>query len=401
MTDIATTAPDPASPRVPGWQLPFRRGADLLRQTEVDLRLFGMVAALFAILIGIELASDKAFLTPVGLLNLSVQASPVAIIATGMVLIIVTRNIDLSVGSVVGVVSMTIAVLFYTVFPGTIGVDSQFGWLIALAVGLGVGALIGGFHGFLIAYVGMPPFVVTLGMMSVARSLAMVLSGNQMVYQFGIDHAKLVALGGGSTRGWFLWLAGATGEDSTLGQGFFRLAEFVNIPNPAIFLALLALLFGFRFRWSKWGRHIFAIGGNEHAATLTGVPVRRIKVGVYMLSALMAGLAGILQVGWLGTITTGMGTGMELIVIAAVVIGGANLVGGAGTAFGAVVGAVLIEMIRNSLTLLGINPFWQGTFVGTFIIIAVLFDRVRDNKQAIVDWTRPLLRLRREAAEPV
>ena len=116
----------------------------------------------------------------------------------------------------------------------------------------------------------------------------------------------------------------------------------------------------------------------------TGVPVRNIKVSVYVLSAMCAGIAGILQVGWLGTISTGMGTGMELIVIAAVVIGGANLMGGSGTAFGAVIGAALIEVIRNSLTLLGINPFWQGTFVGSFIIIAVLFDRIRDNREAVM-----------------
>src|SRR6185503_8743363 len=152
------------------------------------------------------------------------------------------------------------------------------------------------------------------------------------------------------------------------------------IPNPPIFLAVFAFLFGFAFRWTRWGRHIFAIGGNEQAAEMTGVPVRNIKVSVYVLSALVAGFAGILQVGWLCTITTGMGTGMELIVIAAVVIGGANLMGGSGTAFGAVVGAALIEIIRNSLTLLGINPFWQGTFVGVFIIVAVLFDRIRHNR---------------------
>jgi ribose transport system permease protein len=156
------------------------------------------------------------------------------------------------------------------------------------------------------------------------------------------------------------------------------------IPHPAIFLGVLALACGFAFRWTRWGRHIFAIGGNEQAAEMTSVPVRRIKTSVYVLSAVVAGIAGILQVGWLGTITTGMGTGMELIVIAAVVIGGANLMGGSGTAFGAVVGAALIEIIRNSLTLLGINPFWQGTFVGTFIILAVLFDRIRHHRDAIM-----------------
>jgi ribose transport system permease protein len=209
----------------------------------------------------------------------------------------------------------------------------------------------------------------------------MVLSGNQMVYQVGVDHAKLVALGGRAVEfpiPFYGWLP---------------------VPNPTLALIVLALAFGFAFRWTKWGRHIFAIGGNEQAANLTGVPVRRVKVSVYMLSALMAGIAGILQVGWLGTITTGMGTGMELIVIAAVVIGGANLMGGSGTAFGAVVGAALIEVIRNSLTLLGINPFWQGTFVGSFIIVAVLFDRIRENKQAIVDASREAVRvLRRQPA---
>jgi ribose transport system permease protein len=198
-----------------------------------------------------------------------------------------------------------------------------------------------------------------------------------MVYQFGVDHGKLVALGGGSTRGWFTGLAEWAGPETALGSLFLSLAEIILLPTPAVVLALFALVFGFAFRWTAWGRHIFAIGGNERAATLNGVPVRRIKVGVYMLSAFMAGIAGILQVGWLGTITTGMGTGMELVVIAAVVIGGANLAGGSGTAFGAIVGAVLIEMIRNSLTLLGINPFWQGAFVGGFIILAVAFDRLR------------------------
>jgi ribose transport system permease protein len=203
-----------------------------------------------------------------------------------------------------------------------------------------------------------------------------------MVFQFGPDHAQFISLGGGSTRSWFNGLANWAGPDTFIGSVGTWLAANVDVPNPAVVLGVLALIFGFAFRWTRWGRYIFAIGGNEHAAVLTGVPVRRIKVSVYVISALMAGIAGILQVGWLGTITTGMGTGMELVVIAAVVIGGANLAGGSGTAFGAVVGAALIEVIRNSLNMLGINPFWQGTFVGTFIIIAVLFDRIRAFRQS-------------------
>jgi ribose transport system permease protein len=268
---------------------------------------------------------------------------------------------------------------------------------VALPAGLIVAAITGGVSGVLIAYVGMPPFVVTLGMMSLARSVAMVMSNNTMVFDFGRDHAKFIGLGGGSTRGWFTGLANLVGPDSALGEFSSWFAAHLVIPNPAMFLLVFALLFGFAFRWTKWGRHIFAIGGNEQAAEMTGVPVRNIKVSVYVLSAVVAGVAGVLQVGWLGTITTGMGSGMELIVIAAVVIGGANLMGGSGTAFGAVVGAALIEIIRNSLTLLGINPFWQGTFVGVFIIVAVLFDRIRHHREAIVTVLDQIgIRLRRQ-----
>jgi ribose transport system permease protein len=220
--------------------------------------------------------------------------------------------------------------------------------------------VVGGFNGVLIAYFGFPPFVVTLGMLSIARSLAMVLSNNRMVYEFGPDQAKLLALGGG-----FIDVALP-----------FRDAA-VQVPNPVVFLVAMALVAGFAFRWTRWGRHVFAIGGNEAAANLTGVPVHLVKVSAYMFCSFCAGVAGVLQVGWLGTISTSLGQGMELTVIAAAVIGGANLTGGAGTAFGAVVGAALIEVIRNSLILLGISTFWQGTFVGSFIIVAVLFDRLR------------------------
>jgi ribose transport system permease protein len=328
------------------------------------------IAAVIAFLY-LSWASD-AFFTANNLFNVARNCAFVGIIALGMTAVIITGGIDLSVGSVLALAGMVCGMMMSWDYPIWIALPAAVG--AALACGL--------VSGVLIAYVGMPAFVVTLGMMSIARSLAMVLSGNQMVYQFGVDHTKLVAIGGGSTADWFNWAAGAAGPESSLGHVFLTLAGAINIPNPAVFLAILALVFGFTFRWTKWGRHIFAIGGNEHAAVLTGVPVRRIKVSVYMLAALMSAIAGILLVGWLGTITTGMGAGIELVVIAAVVIGGANLAGGSGTAFGAVVGAVLIEMIRNSLTLLGVNPFWQGTFIGSFIIIAVLFDRIRAFRQS-------------------
>jgi ribose transport system permease protein len=219
----------------------------------------------------------------------------------------------------------------------------------AICAALAVGAL----NGVLIAYAGMPPFVVTLGMLSAARSLAMVLSNNKMIYEFGPDHDLLLWLGGGSTFG---------------------------LPHPLYALVVLTLVMSFVFRWTRWGQYVYAIGGNESAATLSGIAVKRQKVTIYMFSAFTAGLAGILMTGWLGSVTTNLGQSMELAVIAAAVIGGANLAGGEGTALGAVVGALLIEVIRNSLILLGISTFWQGMFIGTFIIVAVAFDRFRSHR---------------------
>ncbi len=283
---------------------------------------------------------SNAFLTPTNLFNITRNFTFVAIIALGMTFVIITGGIDLSVGSVLCLASMTLAVTMHA------GYSLEVGILVALATGVAVGA----FNGMLIAFMGFPPFVVTLGMLSIARSLAMVVSNNTVVFQFGPDHQRLLSLGGGSTFG---------------------------IANPVFYMLVLALATGFVLRWTRFGRHVFAIGGNEHAAKLTGIPVRGIKVAVYILSAVAASIAGIVQTGWLGSVTTNIGAGMELQVIAAAVIGGASLVGGAGTAIGALVGSALLEIIRNSLGLLGINAFWQGTFIGGAIIIAVAFERVQ------------------------
>ncbi|ANT52643.1 ABC transporter permease [Mesorhizobium amorphae] len=302
---------------------------------------FWVVIAVILACLFLSFATD-AFATQKNLYNITRNITFVAIIALGMTFVIITGGIDLSVGSVLCLCSMVLAVTMHAGYSIEVGI----------AVSIATALIIGAFNGILIAYLGFPPFVVTLGMLSIARSLAMVASNNTVVFQFGPDHDKLLALGGGA------WVFG--------------------IANPVLYMILLALITGFILRWTKFGRHIFAIGGNEHAATLTGVPVKQIKVAVYMISALAAGIAGIIQTGWLGAVTTNLGTGMELQVIAATVIGGANLAGGVGTAFGAIVGAALIEVIRNSLGLLGINAFWQGVFIGGAILLAVLFDRIRN-----------------------
>jgi ribose transport system permease protein len=306
------------------------------------------MAAVLAFVV-LSFASD-VFATQQNLFNVTRNFAFVAIIAIGMTAVIITGGIDLSVGAVLVLAGMVI------------GMTMNAGMSIWLAVPLALGTAmaVGAFNGFLIAYVGVPSFVVTLGTLSIARSLAMVLSNNRMVYEFGPDQAKLLALGGGFIN---------------LPLPF--ITDPVRVPSPVLFLLVLLLIAGFALRWTRWGRRLFAIGGNERAAMLTGVPVKATKLSVYVFCSLCAGIAGILEVGWLGTITTGLGQGMELSVIAAAVIGGANLSGGVGTAFGAVVGAALIEVVRNSLILLGISTFWQGTFVGSFIVVAVLFDRLR------------------------
>ncbi len=311
----------------------------------VGTQTFWVLCAVILACIYLSFATD-AFATSKNLYNITRNVTFVAIIALGMTLVIITGGIDLSVGSVLCLCSMVL------------GVTMHAGWGIEVGIAAAVvtALIVGAFNGVLIAYLGFPPFVVTLGMLSIARSLAMVASGNTVVFQFGPDHDLLLSLGGGA------WLFG--------------------IANPVLYMVILALITGFVLRWTRFGRHVYAIGGNEHAATLTGVPVKPIKVAVYMISALSAGIAGIIQTGWLGAITTNIGAGLELQVIAAAVIGGANLAGGIGTAFGAIVGAALIEVIRNSLGLLGINAFWQGAFIGGAIILAVLFDRIRNFRQS-------------------
>jgi ribose transport system permease protein len=305
----------------------------LTRQT------FWVTLATLIACVAMSFLSDP-FLTDRNLFNVSRNFAFVGIMALGMTAVIITGGIDLSVGSVMGVAGVLTGLIM----------ESGHGLFLGIATGLFAAAAVGLVNGVLIAYLKMPPFVVTLGMLSIARSLAVVFSNNRQIYDFGPDGKLLLALGGGNTYG---------------------------IPNPVIILVILALLFGAMFRWTRFGRHIYAIGGNESAAILTGVPVPRIKVAVYMLSAMTAGIAAILMVGWLGAVTNGLGLGDELRVIASSVIGGANLMGGVGTAFGGVVGAALIEVIRNSLLLLGVDAFWQGAFVGLFILLAAGFERFR------------------------
>lgn len=309
-------------------------------QTMFQTQPFWVLMAIIVMGIAMTFVSD-VFLTERNMFNTTRNFAFFGIMALGMSAVICTAGIDLSVGSLMGLCGIVTGMVMqagYGIVPG----------FLACMV---VAALVGLINGALIAYLRMAPFVVTLGMLAMSRSIAMVISNNKMVYEFGPDTDL------------YLWLGGA----SVLG-----------VPNPVWVLVVLTAVFWWVWNYSTWGRWVIAIGGNAKAARLSGIPVERIIVSVYVLSALTAGLAAFLMVGWFGSVTNALGTGYELNVIAASVIGGANLMGGVVYALGAPIGAALMELIRNSLLLAGIDALWQQFFVGLFLIIAVLLEQIRN-----------------------
>ncbi|MBV9290521.1 MAG: ABC transporter permease [Hyphomicrobiales bacterium] len=296
---------------------------------------------LAVLIIGAVMAlTSEPFRSYDNLYNDSRNFAFVAIMGMGEMLVIITGGIDLSVGSVMGIVGIVTALVLQAGHPLWIGVGA----------GLGVALLCGLINGYAIARFKLSPFIVTLIMLSVARSQALVVSNNKMVYQFGPDEKLFGALGGGSLLG---------------------------VPSVVVMMVALAVVLTVALAYTSWGRYVYAIGGNEQAALLTGIPVVQVKVSVYVISSLLAGVAAILMVGWLGAVTNALGVGYELQVIAAAVIGGTDLMGGYGIPYAAVIGAALIEIVRNSLLLAGVDPYWQGTFVGLIIASAIVLERAR------------------------
>lgn len=322
---------------------------------------FWVTVALLALMLGMT-ALEPTFGTAENLTNISRNFSPIGIMALGMTLVLITGGIDLSVGSVMGLVAI-VAGLFLT---------WHYPWYVAFSMGMLTGLACGVFNGFFVAYVGMPSFVVTLGMLSIARSLAVVFSGNQMLYQFGPDAPIAKAIGQAK---WPL--------HAPAGWAPSWLPEF---SSHFWTLIVLTLVVGWVFNFTAWARHLFAIGGNEHAARLTGVPVDWVKFQAYVFSAFTASVASLLLLGYNGSALNALGTGYELRVIAATVIGGASLMGGYGTAFGALVGSAFLEVIRNALLMAGIDSNWQGAFVGAFIILAVLLGMQSNGTSLRVLW---------------
>jgi ribose transport system permease protein len=304
---------------------------------------FWITIAVFAMGVVVSGVTTR-FATYTNLSNVLQNFCYIGMLAVGMTPVLITGGIDISVGSVLGLCGVALGLILQEDWPLWMGLSAT------LLLGAGLGA----FNGALIAYLRLPPFLVTLGMLSVARSMALIVSDGQVVYSFGQSEAAIFALGGG---------------------------RFLGVPNVVYAMVVSAVILHILLTMTRWGRYVFAIGGNQRAARLTGLPVRPIKVSVYAFSGLMAAITSVFLVGWLGSVTNALGQGDELRVIAGTVIGGASLAGGYGTAYGAVIGSLLIEELRNALLLAGVNPFWQGTFIGAFIILAIILQKIQVSEE--------------------
>jgi len=435
-TKVSTAEPEPKAPAQEPEEPRSRSWREVLRSAEIDARLVGLLGGLAIIWIVFAIITpNHTFLTPRNLWNLSVQTAVVAIMATGMVLIIVTRNIDLSVGAVMAAVGMAMAVVQHDWLPQWIGFDHPLTWVIAVAVGLALGAAIGAFQGSIVAYVGVPSFIVTLGGFLVWRGVAWWMASGQTIAPMDTLFRKL---GGGSTGtvggtwSWILGIAACAGivllqfaKRRQRGRYGFRLrpmwaevaiavivcgavlfgvwflnryylppalaeqagaAQGENISLGLAYPVLIAIGVGIVMTFiatrRRFGRYVYGIGGNPEAAELAGIKTKRTIVKTFTLMGLLVGLAAAVQIARLNAAVSSLGTGMELNVIAAAVIGGTSLSGGIGTIIGALLGALVMQSLVSGMVLMGIEAPLQDIVVGIVLVLAVTLDTIVRRRSA-------------------
>lgn len=304
----------------------------------------GIIAALavMCIFLAVFPATSSSFLTPKNLFNILRQISTNMLLACGMTMVIILGGIDLSVGSIIalsGVLSAGCVARYGLPIP------------VALLVGVLVGLLIGCINGGIIALTTIPPFIVTLATMNVARGLAKVYTGGSPV--------RVV------TKEW-----------QFLGAGYIG-----PVPVPVIIMIVVVIITAFIMNRTKMGRHIYAVGGNAQAAVFSGIKVSKVKFFVHAFSGVMAGLAGIILASRMYSGQPTAGEGAEMDAIAAVVVGGTSMSGGSGKIGGTVIGALIIGILNNGLNLLNVNSFWQDVVKGIVILLAVLIDYFRTKKK--------------------
>ncbi len=428
MSTTEAPAPAPEAAEAPKPRL------SLLRATEVDTRLLGMLGALLVIWIGFHIWSGGTFLTPRNLWNLSVQTSAVAIMATGMVLVIVSRNIDLSVGSMLAVLGMAMALLQAEILPDIIGFNHPAMWIIALLAGVLLGAILGAFQGFIVAYVGVPSFIVTLGGLLVWRGAAWAMASGRTIAPMDSTFQLLGGGARGTIGGFWSWVVAVAAclgivalllngrrqrrkfgfglrplwAEITLGligcgavlvavgylnryflpdqlarqraeadgiawpEGGLNIA--FGLANPVLIAILVALIMTFIANRLRFGRYVFAIGGNPEAAELGGIKTRRTIVATFALMGVLVAIGAAVQVARLNAAVSGLGQLTELYVIAAAVIGGTSLAGGIGTIQGAVLGALVMQSLQSGMVLVGVDAPLQDIAVGVVLVVAVAID---------------------------
>lgn len=324
------------------------------------------------LLIVVFSVSSPVFFSPFNLQNILANMSILTIIAIGQTFVIISAGIDLSSGWVLGMVSV-VAALSLNAMPA--GTPLWLALILATLVGVMAALIAGLVNGLLIARLNVPPFIATLGMFGIARGVAFLLSGGMPV---PVRTEGLGRVGNGylfyfhPKAGWS-FLAPPQG----LVQADMRQLLGV-IPNAVIFMLILLIIAHLVLSRSRFGLHTYAVGGNKEAALRAGIPVSRTLISIYMISALFAGFAGVLYGTRFTNGAANAGEALLLDSIAAVVIGGASLFGGAGSVIGTLIGALIIAVLANGLVILNINPFWQFIAVGVVIIVAVLIDQARE-----------------------
>lgn len=298
------------------------------------LQRFGVLFVILLVGLGLTLTTDT-FLTVSNLTNVARQVSINGILAVGVTFVLLTAGVDLSLGSVVALSGVACATFAH---PGDHAV------FVPIAVGLLTGAACGLVNGILVTYGRVAPFIVTLGMMTIARGLALIFSGGRPVTNLSDE---LTALAG----------------------------DVAGVPIPVLCFAGVTVAAWFFLRDFRLGRHVYAVGGNEPAARAAGVPVERVKLFAYGICGLLTGLAGVVLAARITTGQPNAGQAYELDAIAAVVIGGTSLAGGVGTIAGTLLGVLLIGVINNGLDLTGVSSYYQAVFKGVIIVGAVWLDR--------------------------
>lgn len=316
-----------------------------------SLRQFQSLIALVLLCIALSIMTDKFFTADNGL-NVLRQIAVNICIATGMTLVVLTAGIDLSVGSVLALCGAVTAGLLRNGIEMPAGnLFIGFTLLGAVMGGIMLGTVLGWFSGFAITRFNVPPFVATLSMLTIARGFTMLYTKGHPISNLGKDFA------------------------------FIGAGSLLGIPVPVWIAAIVVLAAVFITRKTKIGRYIYAIGGNEEAAKLSGINISQVKMKVYAMAGALAALGGIIVTARLDSAQPNAGTSYELDAIAAVVIGGTSLSGGKGSVWGTVMGAIIIGVLNNGLVLLNVSPFWQQVVKGAVILLAVIIDKAGEKKE--------------------